>query len=317
MDDPIRCDEPRASAARRDGAWRSNLRRAAAVLLSLWQIAAASGCQMLWNRGPSEAELARARSLSQQGLAALDQGNWAGAETLLARSLVEAPQDWQARAYYAEALWRRGADRQAAEQLASLPDLKAPDAPSAVRVGGLLLEMDEPELARRLADPQLAAAWAVRGRAWAAMGIHDEALADLNRALDFDSDDESLLFNVAELHRAAGQPERALTTLQHWINLHPPGDEPQQALHLQGLAYAALGRPADAVDSLTAAAHRGPPTAQLLYDLSDALVRSGDPQAARQTLRLALDIDSRHPLCLALLEQLDRRGGSGTGTIFR
>ncbi len=277
----------------------------------------------MWNRGVSEAKITKAQQLSQQGLAAMDQGDWNGAQSLLAEALEEAPTDWQARAYYAEALWRQGANQQAIAQLAALPNLNAPDAASAVRVGGLLLEMQEPELAGRLADlaldmnPQLSTAWSLRGRAWASLGKRDRALADLNRALDYDANNVSVLRDVAELHRADNQPERALATLQHWINLYSPGEEPQEALYLQGLAYSALQRPGDAVDSLKAAADHGPPSPQLLYELAQALAQAGDDEAARRTLRQSLDLDAGHRPSIALLEQLERRDARAGGTFFR
>ena len=292
-------------------------------IMAIGQTFSAAGCQFLRRSGPSEAELANARQLSQRGLAAMDQGNWEQAENLLAGALEESPDDWQMRAYYAEALWRRGESQRSIEQLAALPNLRAPDATSAVRIGGLLLEMNEPELARRLADlaldmnPQSSAAWALRGRTWLKVGDFDQALADLNRALDYDPNNQSVLLDVAELHRANNRPERALSTLQYWINLYPPGEEPQQALYLQGLAYEALQRPRDSVASIAAAVARGNPTAQMLYELANAENRAGDAESARRSLRQALDLDSAHRPSLALLQQLDLGSEVGRGTIFQ
>ena len=89
-----------------------------------------------------------------------------------------------------------------------------------------------------------------------AAGQPREALADYLRALSYAPNDRAILREIAELHRQLNQPERALQTLQTLADTYPPGEEPGQVLYLMGLAYVALGRYDDGVESLSAAVTR-------------------------------------------------------------
>jgi tetratricopeptide (TPR) repeat protein len=287
-----------------------------APLTSFWGLLAVvtllAGCRAMWPSDAAQQSAAASRQLSQQGLAALDRGELFRAEALLGQAVQACPEDWQARCYYAEALWLRGAAEDAMAQIAAVGDWKTTDATSAVRIGNMLLEMNELAKASALADqaldvnPQLSTAWALRGRLHRARGEHQLALADLHRALDFDPSDADVLLEVAELYRHLNEPQRALATLQHLSDLYPPGEESPQVLYLTGLAYSALARHEQAVEALAAAVARGKPSAEMLCRLAEAELHAGRREAAGRTLRQALATNAGHGPSLALLEHVQR-----------
>jgi tetratricopeptide (TPR) repeat protein len=221
------------------------------------------------------------------------------------------PVDAEARRQYAEALWHRGAAAEAFNQLEEAIKLAADDATLQVRAGEMALAMQRPELAMQFAeqaldlDPKLPSAWALRGRITENTPASRQSLADFHRALEHKHDDPQVLLNTAELYRRMGQPQQALMTLQTLLETYTPGEEPQQVVYLQGLAYAALNRHEDAVDSFALAAQRGPPSAEILSQLAGeqlACRRTGD---AQRTVQQALALEPTHRASLALRERME------------
>ena len=111
----------------------------------------------------------------------------------------------------------------------------------------MLLETGRPAEAGRMADdavnidPRLGSAWLLRGQVAWSEGRLDDALAQLQRALQYQRDDKRSLLLTAELYRQQGRPERALNTLETLRDGYAPGEEPQRVLYLQGLAFSAPG----------------------------------------------------------------------------
>jgi tetratricopeptide (TPR) repeat protein len=254
--------------------------------------------------------LATCRHLSQQGIAALEREQVQEAKALLAKAVAACPIDPQARRHYADALWRSGARPEAITQVEEACRLAGEDAELRVRAGEMHLLSGELEPARRSAqqaldlDPKLAAAWAIRGRVMLAGGQPQEALADFLRALGYAPEDRQILLEVAELYRQLNWPQRALATLQSLADTYSPGEEPQQVLYLTGLAYTALGRYDDAVESLAAATAVGAPTPEILSGLAEAELLAGHPAEAEAAAEHALLIQPRHPASLELLDRL-------------
>jgi tetratricopeptide (TPR) repeat protein len=119
-------------------------------------------------------------------------------------------------------------------------------------------------------------------------------LADYQRSLGYAPLDQEVALLMAETYRQLNQPDRALLTLQAVADKYAPGDAPQRVLFLQGLAQSALGRYDEAVGSLTQAAHRDRPTAEILCFLAEAQLRAGNPAQAQASLQEALAIDPNH-----------------------
>jgi tetratricopeptide (TPR) repeat protein len=252
-----------------------------AMLVIACGLAVTAGCHLTGLGSPVPAALANSRQLSQQGNAALERGQPQEAEQLLAKAVAACPTDRDARRYYAEALWLRGAGAAAVAQLEEACRLDPEDAPQRVRLAEMHLALGQVEAARQSVemaldrDPRLAAAWAVRGRVMRAEGDFRQALAAYHRALGQACDDPRVLLEIAEVYQQLHEPQRALETLQSLAETYPPGEEPQQVLDLLGQAYAALGRYDDAAGSFASAAARDRPTAELLGRLADAQRRAG------------------------------------------
>ena len=195
-------------------------------------------------------------------LAAGRGGAGTGAEKpkrLLAKAVEACPADGEAHRHYAEALWLSGANKEAIAQLQQSSRLMGDDASLSVRLAEMQLADNQIEPARQNAeqalalDPKLPGAWAVRGGVMRAAGQPQQALADYLRALGYSPNDRTILLAIAELHRELNQPDWALHTLQTLADTYSPGEEPGQVLFLMGMAYNALGRQDDSVESLKAA----------------------------------------------------------------
>jgi tetratricopeptide (TPR) repeat protein len=268
------------------------------------------GCQLPGRQAAVSQSLTESRRLSQQGVAALDRGRQRDAELLLAKAVAACPNDAEAHRHYAESLWHRDARREAIAQLEEAGRLAGEDAALSTRLAEMHLESGQFDLARQNAnraidlDPHLPGAWAIRGKVFRAAGLPRDALADNLRALGYAPKDRNILFEVAELYREENQPDRALQTLQTLAETYLPGDEPVELQHRVGLAYTALGRYDDAIETLSLAVARGRPTADVLYSLGEAQLLAGRPTEAAVMAQRALAIQPQHRPSLALLEHV-------------
>jgi tetratricopeptide (TPR) repeat protein len=244
----------------------------------------------------------------------MERGDWKKAEELLNSAIKSCPVDPEARRRYAEALWHRGDAAAAMGQLEEAARL-SPDKPElAIRMGEIYLALDRWENARRAADQALAidrtnpAAWSLRARASRGAGDLRQAMADYQRSLGYYPNDPVVLEQLAELYRRMGQPERALTALQTLIDTYPPGEEPAKAVHLQGLALAALGRYDAAAQSYELAIRRGGPSPDLLCHLAEAELAVGRREEAQQAVAKALAIAPHHQAGQALSARIEVAG---------
>lgn len=244
----------------------------------------------------------------------MERGDWKKAEELLNSAIQSCPVDPEARRRYAEALWHRGDAAAAMGQLEEAARL-SPDKPElAIRMGEIYLALDRWENARRAADQALAvdrqnsAAWSLRARAARGAGDLRQAMVDFQRALGYQPNDPVVLEQLAELYRRMGQPERALTALQTLIDTYPPGEEPPKALHLQGLALAALGRHDAAAESYELAMRRGGPSPDLLCHLAEANLAAGRPEDAQHAVEKALAIAPHHQAGQSLAARIQVAG---------
>jgi tetratricopeptide (TPR) repeat protein len=272
----------------------------------------ACGCAMCSKKKVVPESLAACRELSSEGISAMETGELDRAQSLLAEAVTVSPSDIDARRNLAEALWQQAAYRDAAVQMEAAVRLDPRHAPTVVRAGEMLLAvgatdraMERAEQAIRL-DSNVAGAWALRGRVYRQRGEVDRALADLQHALRFAPNDAGALLEVAQIHLELGRPQRSLSTLHCLLDTYPAGEEPQQALWLEGLAYGSLGRHREAVDSLHAAAQRGQPRPDLLFQLARAEQSAGRRDAAAATLRQALALDDSHEASRVMLVQLEQ-----------
>src|SRR5438105_3225497 len=133
-------------------------------------LAANSGCRAFRPHKVSGESIAAARQLSLQGIDAQQRGQWDQAESLFAAAILKCPSDERARAGYAESLWQRGASQQAVEHMQQSVRLSGDDPQQLVRLGQMVFVLGDVASAGQQADraiainPQLAAAWALRGQ---------------------------------------------------------------------------------------------------------------------------------------------------------
>jgi len=259
-----------------------------------------SGCRLPGREGPVPAALTDCRRLSQQGAVALDRGDQAKAELLLSQAVAACPVDAEAHRNYGEALWRRGARQEAIAQLEEAGRLVSEDASLWARLAEMHLANNEPEPARQDAeralnlDPKLASAWLIHGGVLRANGEPREALVDYLRALNYAPNDRTILLETAELHRQLNQPDQALLALQTLADTYTAGEEPPQVYYLQGLAYVAMRRYDDGVESFATAVARGKPTPEMLYQLGQAELLAGHPAEALGAAQQALALQPEH-----------------------
>jgi tetratricopeptide (TPR) repeat protein len=303
---------PRLGSARSRHPAGGSLARCAirVALCSAVIISGFSGCAILRRRGKTDEQVAAARELSQQGASALENGQNQQAELLLQQALNSSPDDASTHRYLAEALWRRGAHREALAQIAEAVRLDSKNANLSVRAGEMSLASGAAEVSLAHAehairlDPKLAAAWALRGRVFWQLNQHDRALADLERSLEFSPDNSEVMMNIATIYRQRGQASRCLTTLNHLLDTCPTGEEPQAALAMQGVTLLEMNRPQQAVEALIAATRRGPDSAELFFQLARAQTAAGRMDEAAAAARRALSVDASHQPSRQLLAQL-------------
>lgn len=274
-------------------------------------LATLGGCRLHRGAEPAPRALVQCRQLSQQGLRALERNDLPRAEALLAEAVAACPVDAEARRHYAEALWQHKKHDEALQQYDEAVRLSSDDSRLLAQAAEKRLILGQEREARDLAeraidlDPKNAAAWVVRGRIRRRLGMSQEALADFHRALGLEPDHRECMSEIADVYARLRRPQQSLAMLQTLCDTYPPGEEPQDVLHRTGLAYVAIERPADAVEFLTAARDRGPPSPELLYHLADAELKAGRRDDARIAAQQALQMAPGHAGSLALLERID------------
>lgn len=284
---------------------RGNLYPVVLVTLTLLCV----GCRFPLERGPVPRSLIASRHLCGQGVSALEANEWQRAEKLLARAVKTCHFDPDARRHYATVLWHQGRREKAVGQLEEASRLAIDNAMLHVLIAEMRLEIGQLEAAWQHAqsavdlDPTLANAWKIRGRVLLARGEPKEALADHHRALTLAPDDPDIKLEIAELYRQLNQPRRALATLLGLARNYSPGEEPQQLLYLEGLAYGALERWDDAADTFAAATERPAATAEIYFRLAEAQWFAGRPTAAAAAAQEALALMPEHRPSRNLLDQ--------------
>jgi predicted Zn-dependent protease len=280
------------------------------MLVALLGVAALAGCRLPWSDGPVSPPLAASRGLCQQGVAAMEREDWRQAQRLLAEAVKVCPADVEARRHYAEVLWQQGQRQQAIAQLNEALRLGGPSAGIHVMLAEMRLAINDRRGARQEAesaiamDPGLAAAWVARARISLADNDDRGALDDFHHALGLTPDDRDTRLAVAEVYRRTGQPQRALNMLQGLADTYTPGEEPQQVLYLEGLAYHALGRYDEAIDTLWAACHRGPESPEIYYQLARSQFMAGNLAPAADAACQALALEPHHRPSQDLLSQI-------------
>lgn len=291
--------------------------------ISCTLLLALSGCASLRRHKIVPDSVATCRQLSREGVAAMERGQWDHARTLLEQAVEASPDDADAQRQLAETLWQSGAAQAAAVHMETAVTLDPNHAPTLVRSGEMLTVLGASDRALMRAEAAIAldgaqaGAWALRGRILRERGDLGRALADIQQALRYNPHGVDLLMDAAEMQYQLGRPQRCLSTLEHVLQAGAPGEEPQRALWLAGLAYGAVDRHDDAVASLYAASVRGAPQPELLCQLAQSQSAAGRHAEAVATARQALVADSGHVRSRALLARLEAGGVPGVDAPLR
>jgi len=266
--------------------------------------------------GPASRSVIQSRQLSQQGVAALERGQWDRADELLAEAVRACPSNPDARRSYADARWNRGQRKEAIAELETARRLAPDNAAIHVRLAEMQLAMGQTETGLKSAqraidlEPKLASAWVVRAQIMRAAGNPSQALADALRAVSYAPDDRTIPCQVAAFYLELNQPQRALAIVQGLADRYSPGDEPQEVMYYQGLSYLALARYDDAAESLTAAA-RERPTAEILCRLAQAQWAAGRAAEALAAAEKATALDPKHQPTRQFLAQIQTARQAG------
>jgi tetratricopeptide (TPR) repeat protein len=268
-------------------------------LLGIWVAVSVAGCATL-RRNKAADPVLTSRQLSLRGVDAMHRGRWDDAESLF-RSAIEAhPADERAHRQYAEVLWRRGHRDEAISQLEEAVRLSGGDPEMRVQLGEMYLDRGDVHQAwgqseQALASHrQLPSAWALRGDLLRCMGQLDEALTSYHRALSYEPRYPRVQIAVAEIYRNQDRPQRALATLQLLIEQYGTDPPPADVWMLQGLAFKALGRYDQAIESFAQAKQTGQPNGDLLFHLAETHWLAGDVANARLALQAALECHPEH-----------------------
>ncbi|MEM9351644.1 MAG: tetratricopeptide repeat protein [Planctomycetota bacterium] len=290
---------------------------------------AVCGCSSLSKPKIIPDSIAACRELAQRGASAMEMGDSVEAERLLAGAVESEPTDVEARRHLAEAMWANGDRSEAVLHMETAMQLAPGHPGTVVRVGEMQLALGQTRGAEQRAEealalaPTMPEAWALRGRVFRELGEPKRSLADLQQSLAYAPHNKSVLQDVASLQFELKRPRRCLSTLHSLLDGYPHGEEPRDALWLEGLAYGALDRHSDAAKSLAEATQRGNPPAELLYHLAMASNQCGDAAQAADAAERALATDASHGPSQVLLASLRADGTRGnavrtaSGTILR
>lgn len=273
-------------------------------------LVAAGGCGALRLKNPVAPAVLEGRQCALRGATAAERGAWSEAESQFRRAVESNPQDPQAHAQLAEALWTRGLPAEAIRELGEATRLEPDHAGRLTRLAEMELGVNEPAAAvthanRSLAlDPSSSLAWRVRAQAELRQGHGDRALADLFQALRFAPEDRWLLSELAAHYGREGRHEQRLVTLHRLLATYPPGEAPADVVVSEAEAYQRLGRPHLAAQRLRELVARGGASAPHLYQLAEAEAACGRSGPAIEAAQRALTADSGHAPSQRLLARL-------------
>jgi Flp pilus assembly protein TadD len=179
---------------------------------------------------------------------------------------------------------------------------------SLISAGLLLFGAAGPTRAGELSNYERSGASFEEGLALAERGFDERAIKAYEQAIQLDPAFVEAMVNLARVHLARGELERAST----WLNRAARVESGYPDLHtVRGLVSLAEGRLQDALATFGRARELAPEDVEVLTNLGATLLRLGVLDEARTILEQALRLDPARPeaaLDLALL--WDHRGDS-------
>ena len=298
-------NQPRTAAR---ATWAASL-----FMLGGYVLITTCGCRSLGETRRTK-ELSEARQRSLQGADHLQDENWSEAEKLFTEALRRSPADERAHWGMAEILFERGDCEAAIRHMQAAARLSGENPDLLVRLGEMHLQAGRLDQAAEHAEKALAGnrqccdAWALRGQVLRRQNRLDESLQCYHRALIHQPNHPQVQLEIADLYRELDRPQRALATLDRLIDSQAGEVALPRAWLLKGQALADLGQRKEAQGYLQRASElAADDDIDLLLQLAESQVQSGELAEARLCLGRALQHDPQNPQALALQGELARR----------
>ena len=284
-------------------------------------VASSLGCQVFRPFNNATPSLVDARLWEQGSHDALSEGRVEEAKNCMRRAINNAPDDRRIREQMADICIDNGEYPEAIAELTRAVELSEGDPELRVKLGQAYLRSGKLILAKRQADlalevnRQSASAWELCGHAHWVKNELPEAIADLQRSLSIDRNRSGVQLQIAQLHRRLNQQKRALSGIEQLLSQYPSGQEPQDAMLLQGVVLIELQRYDSAVEALKLAATRDDATSETFVQLSRAQLLGGQPSLARFTLVRGIERYPTEARLTSLLNKLRESDGKHVATI--
>ena len=279
-----------------------------ALIAAITLVIAASGCRMVHQLNMKSLETSQ--KYFSQADSAMRDGNRDEAESLSRQALQKNPQSDESRILYAKILWDKG-DRQGAINVLYPASIR-PDASAEV-----LLEMSKMFLAisdltnarysigkcvmKYPTNPDI---WRLRAQYFEQKGNPEQAWADLHHSLSLDSSQHSVRLELARSYLKNNQPQRALESTQYVLYNAPTGDEPLDAFVIEGEAFYALERYAQAEDSFKIVVNRAPTNPDAYFYLASVQQKLGKYNDALATADVGLRLQPSHAGCRDVVDTI-------------
>lgn len=279
-----------------------------ALIAAITFVIAASGCRMVQRTNMRAVE--SAQKIFTQANSAMRDGNRDEAETLARQALQKNPGSDESRILYARILWDKG-DRQGAINVLYPASIR-PDASSEVllEISQMFLAMSDLTNARYsigkcvMKYPTNPDIWRLRAQYFEQRGNPEQAWADLHHSLSLDSSQHSVRLELARSYLKNNQPQRALESTQYVLANAPAGEEPLDAFVIEGEAFYALERYAQAEGSFKIVVNRAPTNPDAYFYLASVQQKMGKYSEALVTADVGLRLQPNHAGCRDVVETI-------------
>ena len=271
------------------------------LIAAITFVIAASGCRMVQRTNVKSLEAAQ--KYFSQADSAMRGGNRDEAESLARQALQRNPGSDESRILYARTLWDKG-DKQGAINVLYPASLR-PDASADIllEISQMFLAMSDLTNARYsigkcvMKYPTNPDIWRLRARYFEQKGNPEQAWADLHHSLSLDSSQHSVRLELARSYLKNNQPQRALESTHYVLSNAPTGDEPLDAFVIEGEAFYALERYAQAEDSFKVVVSRAPTNPDAYFYLASVQEKLGKYSDALATADVGLRLQPNHAGC--------------------
>ena len=269
------------------------------------------GCR-IWRPGKlSLSALESSQRSFREADAALKANNPEKAETLAKQAVQKNPRDEDAKALYAKILWDKGERKQALDIL--VPCAKSDDvsAELLIELSQMLLSINNLNDARytigkgTIKYPNIPVIWMIRARYYEKRGNVDQAIADMHRSLSLDPGQNDVRLELAEFYLKSNQPQRALETVQYALSQMSPGDEPLEAMLLEGRSYFALNRFSNAEQTFRLALQKSNDNPDIYFYVAYSEFQQNRFRDASRTAAAGLNLNPNHSGCRDILNQIE------------